>query len=215
MARQEGTLKLSSNIEARFNAPLDARSVVPTKADLYSLEYVYDGMIVGLKTGGMFQLIGSDPTVEANWKPYTMFDEVKDLFIIPIDEADLSQSAVQAQGVLEGRSAYSLNDIYTEYLNGKVCAAQLSNSETEEEALFLPLQFYGDPNANMSQAWAEHVYFEYPTGVATNPVAMMLTLSIVRQDENKTMIYLTKNPIRAEGASYELVTATEVESWFN
>lgn len=67
MARQEGTLKLTSNIEPRMNAPLDARSTVPTKADLYTLEYAYEGMIVSLKTGGAFQLVGSDPALEANW----------------------------------------------------------------------------------------------------------------------------------------------------
>lgn len=67
MARQEGTLKLTSNIEPKMNAPLDARLVVPEKGDLYTLEHPYEGMIVSLKTGGAFQLVGPDPTNEANW----------------------------------------------------------------------------------------------------------------------------------------------------
>ena len=69
MARQEGTLKLTSNIEPKMNAPLDARLVVQEKGDLYTLEHPYGGMIVSIKTGGVFQLVGPDPSNEANWEP--------------------------------------------------------------------------------------------------------------------------------------------------
>lgn len=65
--RPEGTLKLSSNIEPRMNAPLDARLVVPTRADLFLLEYFYKGMVVSVSAGGLYQLTGDDPTVEENW----------------------------------------------------------------------------------------------------------------------------------------------------
>ena len=49
MARQKGTLGLSSNIEPSASAPLDARTVVPTLADLTTegnFPYAYDGMLV-------------------------------------------------------------------------------------------------------------------------------------------------------------------------
>lgn len=69
MARHEGTLKLTSNIEPKMNAPLDARLVVQEKGDLYTLEHPYEGMIVSLKTGGAFQLVGPDQADEANWEP--------------------------------------------------------------------------------------------------------------------------------------------------
>ena len=38
MARSKGTMKISSNIEPRLGAPLDARMVVPTLADLPGLQ---------------------------------------------------------------------------------------------------------------------------------------------------------------------------------
>ena len=72
MARQKGTLSLSSNIEPSMNAPLDARQTVNLLADLTasgSFPYYYEGMIVSCKENHkVYQLIGSDPTVSANWQ---------------------------------------------------------------------------------------------------------------------------------------------------
>ena len=71
MARVKGTLKLSSNIEPQVGAPLDARSIVPTEADLYtagSFEYSYVGMIVSVQsTGDVYILKAKPTTVETNW----------------------------------------------------------------------------------------------------------------------------------------------------
>ena len=72
MARQKGTLKLPSNIELEASAPLDARELVNTVADLTasgSFPYPYVGMTVTVKaTGDKYVLMGDDPTVSANWK---------------------------------------------------------------------------------------------------------------------------------------------------
>lgn len=72
MARRQGTLSLSSNIEPRMAAPLDARELVPLKADLTTngtFPYSYIGMkVVALDVQKLFILIGEDTTVEANWK---------------------------------------------------------------------------------------------------------------------------------------------------
>lgn len=72
MSRREGTLKLSSNIEPRASAPLDARLVVPTLADLTTsgaFPYPYVGMIVSVQSEGKaYMLTASDSTVSANWK---------------------------------------------------------------------------------------------------------------------------------------------------
>lgn len=71
MARQEGTLKLNSNIESRFNAPLDARTGVPTKTDLYGLSYAYRGLIVYVKDeDAYYKLINDLPAYEASWILY-------------------------------------------------------------------------------------------------------------------------------------------------
>lgn len=71
MARIKGTLKLSSNIEPQVGAPLDARSIVPTEADLYaagSFDYSYIGMIVSVQaTGDVYILKAKPTTVEGNW----------------------------------------------------------------------------------------------------------------------------------------------------
>ena len=72
MSRKEGSFKLSSNIEPRAAAPLDARTVVPTLADLTAsgaYPYPYVGMIVSVQdTGKAYILTASDTTVLANWK---------------------------------------------------------------------------------------------------------------------------------------------------
>lgn len=71
MARTKGTLSLSSNIEPSMNAPLDARLVVNTVADLTasgSFPYFYEGMVVSCKGNRkLYQLVGNDPTASANW----------------------------------------------------------------------------------------------------------------------------------------------------
>lgn len=76
MARRKGSLKLGSNIEPQADAPLDARALVPTAADLTDAEtfdYCYVGMIVAVEdTGRVYVLIGDpdepDPTDAANWR---------------------------------------------------------------------------------------------------------------------------------------------------
>ena len=72
MARTKGTANLSGTIEALAGGPLDARSVVPTKADLTvgsNFPYPY----IGLETyvtaeNKKYRLVGDDPTLEANWE---------------------------------------------------------------------------------------------------------------------------------------------------
>lgn len=69
MARQEGTFKLNGNFEPRVNAPLDARLVVPTKTELYNLEYTYRGMRVYVEDEKThYELLNDLPQYEASWK---------------------------------------------------------------------------------------------------------------------------------------------------
>lgn len=71
MSRQKGSLNLSSNIEGNFSAPLDARMLVNTLADLTdptSFEYWYQGMIVSVKSEQkLYMLRYPDPTDIDNW----------------------------------------------------------------------------------------------------------------------------------------------------
>ena len=71
MSRQTGSLILDSNIELQSASPLDARSVVSTKAELYAagnFDYAYKGMLVVVQeTSTLYILTNKPATVEANW----------------------------------------------------------------------------------------------------------------------------------------------------
>ena len=71
MSRQIGTLKISSNFEPRMGAPLDARSIVPLKADLTAantFEYSYVGMMVAVIEESKVYILKAKPTTTlANW----------------------------------------------------------------------------------------------------------------------------------------------------
>lgn len=72
MGRTKGTYTLTSNIEPKVGAPLDARTVVPLKTDLTAngtFDYPYIGLSVFVREDNKrYTLIGTDPTVEANWR---------------------------------------------------------------------------------------------------------------------------------------------------
>lgn len=68
MARQKGTLKISSNLEPLMNAPLDARFTVETKEDLYGLDYSYRGLqVYVIDEDAYYKLINDLPAFEASW----------------------------------------------------------------------------------------------------------------------------------------------------
>lgn len=72
MARKKGSANLAASLEVLAGAPLDARTVVASKADLMTAStypYFYIGMPVYVEAESkMYVLTGSDPTVETNWK---------------------------------------------------------------------------------------------------------------------------------------------------
>lgn len=72
MARQKGSANFSGTIEVLAGGPLDARSKVPTKADLTvasNFPYPYVGMQVFVVSElKRYTLIGDDVTVEENWQ---------------------------------------------------------------------------------------------------------------------------------------------------
>lgn len=72
MARTKGSYSLAGTLEVLADAPADARLKVNTVADLTangSFPYKYVGMIVSVEsTQEAYMLIGSDPTVAANWE---------------------------------------------------------------------------------------------------------------------------------------------------
>ena len=57
-----------------MNAPVDARLVVPTKTDLYNMEYFYRGMRVYVHDEGVYyELINDLPAYPASW---VLYDQV-------------------------------------------------------------------------------------------------------------------------------------------
>ena len=72
MGRTKGTYTITSNIEPKVGAPLDARTVVKLKTDLTAngtFPYPYKGLTVFVEEENKkYTLIGTDPTVAANWR---------------------------------------------------------------------------------------------------------------------------------------------------
>lgn len=72
MARQKGTLRVGSNIEAQMNAPLDARQRVALKADLTvaeSFPFFWVGMEVYVADeDAYYQLIAEPTTAITSWR---------------------------------------------------------------------------------------------------------------------------------------------------
>lgn len=75
MARTKGMLNLSGNLEVNAQAPLDARTIVPTEADLTvasNFPYPYVGLEVYVTgTGKKFRLINLDTTQSSSWHEVT------------------------------------------------------------------------------------------------------------------------------------------------
>ena len=80
MSRNKGIASFSANFEPQVSAPLDAREIVETKADLLlpatwtandSGVYTYLGMRVSVfndwENNGIYMLIATDYTQEASW----------------------------------------------------------------------------------------------------------------------------------------------------
>ena len=87
MARLEGTYSFGSNFEPKLDAPLDARLFVPTKSDLYTMQYCYRGMRVYVKDlGEYFELVNDLPTYEASWKAVSEGDGTN---IIEMTDAEI------------------------------------------------------------------------------------------------------------------------------
>ena len=97
MARKLGTYPLSSNIEIEAGAPLDARTLVPTKADLTTdgnFPYSYVGMEVLVASElKKYRLTAADTTVSANWEAVDFSGDYRDLTNTPQNVSDFNNDA--------------------------------------------------------------------------------------------------------------------------
>ena len=99
MARQQGTYKLTSNIEPRAAAPLDAREKVALKNDLTAtgtFPYPYEGMeVYVVEEKKKYILIGDDPTKIDNWFE-NGGDKTSILFVEELPEAPNIENVIYA-----------------------------------------------------------------------------------------------------------------------
>ena len=126
MARQPGSANFSGTIEALAGGPLDARSIVKTKADLTavgSFEYPYIGMeTYVVSENKKYRLIGDNPLVVANW------EEIGSASIDIDDHIDeTSENPVQNKVIAEALDGKADLDE-----DGKIDASQLRERELHQ-----------------------------------------------------------------------------------
>ena len=94
MPRIKGTLKLSSNIELESGSPLDARQVVPTKADLTvaaNFPYAYIGLMCAVQEEAKIYVLKALPTTDAeNWVGAAGIDALDNYYTKPEVDALIS-----------------------------------------------------------------------------------------------------------------------------
>lgn len=82
--RTKGSIKLSSNFEIEAGAPIDARLLVPTYADLTNNDnypYSYVGMPVAVQATGKLYILKAKPsTVESNWAEVGSTTDLSDYY---------------------------------------------------------------------------------------------------------------------------------------
>ena len=112
MARQKGANNFAGTLEVLAAAPLDARSIVPTKADLTAsanFPYPYVGMEVYVTAENKkYRLTANDPTILSNWEEVGSGDndmtsadleDVKDNFTITPRDIPEAMSAADLEDI--------------------------------------------------------------------------------------------------------------------
>jgi hypothetical protein len=102
MGRTKGTYSLTSNIEPKFGAPLDARTIVKLKTDLTAsgtFDYPYIGLTVFVEEENKkYTLIGANPTVASNWMEETASGAAAD---ITYDNTTSQLESTNVQGAID------------------------------------------------------------------------------------------------------------------
>lgn len=134
MARSKGTANLSANLEVKAGAPLDARSVIPAKADLTASDtfpYKYIGMeVYVVAEGKKYRLIANDTTNIENWQllseeAVTIDSELSSVSENPVQNKVIKGALDDKVDVVEGKGL-STND-YTTAEKEKLAGIDLTN----------------------------------------------------------------------------------------
>lgn len=122
MSRNPGSANLAASLEVLAGAPLDARLVVSQKSDLTNSStypYFYTGMIVSVTSEQkLYMLVGSDTTVEGNWKELGSDGKGAQVTEMPEASAELEGSVLQYAGDTD--STYTKGYFYECVSDGEV-----------------------------------------------------------------------------------------------
>ena len=217
MGRQKPAIKFAASMEVEAAGPLDARTVVPTKADLTlasNFPYAYAGLTVYVEEEQKtYTLTVADVTVLANWKEVgSGSGGTQELFLVPVDEDDLQDSQTQSAGTKECilTTPYTFAECLAAHEYGKVVALALSNTTERTNYNFIPLRFYNvDGSWGVgSQAYGYSAYVDYDA--QSNRKYMIEEVSIVNQT-NDTKVYQRKYEISSGNVEFKTINSSSIE----
>lgn len=180
MARKEGSLKLSSNIEPRASAPLDARTIVPTLADLTvsgAFPYPYVGMIVSVQSEGKaYMLTASDTTVAANWKEIGSGNSIQ---VEELPDPTIAEVGVIYQYVGETTSEY-VNGYFYVLIDKIIASNVFVENEADANGLFSSEYFTSEDHSTLEGDLLRRDYTPKPGYIAN----IVITISGSDTPEN-------------------------------
>lgn len=139
MARNKGSANLAASLEVLAGAPLDARLVVSTVADLTasgSFPYFYDGMVVTVTANHKQYMLTGDPTIAESWVDTSSggsIDSLNDISDVevtsPVDGDGLVYNETddlwENKGVILAEEKGASNGVAELDANGRVPSSQL------------------------------------------------------------------------------------------
>lgn len=194
MARQKGTANLAASLEVLAGAPLDARSLVDTVADLTvtsNFPYPYVGMTVTVKaTGDKYVLMALPVSQSANWKKQggsdiTVDDALSSLSVNPVQNRVITNAMSNKADLVDGKiPASQLPSYVDDVINGYLYEGDFYEDDQHTEQIEPEDdKIYVDLTEDKTYRWSGLEYVE----VGGGGVALGETSSTAyRGDRGKT-----------------------------
>ena len=194
MARQKGTANLAASLEVLAGAPLDARSLVDTVADLTvtsNFPYPYVGMTVTVKaTGDKYVLMALPVSKSANWKKQggsdiTVDDTLSNVSENPVQNKVITNAIANKADLVDGKiPASQLPSYVDDVINGYLYEGDFYEDDQHTEQIEPEDdKIYVDLTEDKTYRWSGLEYVE----VGGGGVALGETASTAyRGDRGKT-----------------------------